>query len=1005
MDDDIDDPISWEPSLVFLKYAIGALMTGALSFLLTVFILTPEQTLRAVGPAMVVLVAATAWFSLSRGRIRVTINILAFGIWTVVTAITAFNGGVRTPVVIAYPVIILMIGWLVSSRAALTVTVLTVATTIGFVLGESWGFLPRQPPTPPAMYGVVQVFIFGVSGMLIVFLVRSYQSRLADLGKVGSELAQRTAEVEAGRADLHRAQAVAGVGSWVYDLATGTLQLSAETCRIFGVPEGTTGTLDTYLARTHAEDRAVVNAAWQAALKGEAFDYEHRIVVRKAIRWIRQQTEPEFAPDGTPLRAVGVSQDITERKLAQDSLRASEERYRIAFRTSPDAININRIVDGCYVDANEGFERLTGWSREEVMGISSLKLDLWADPADRQHMIEVLRRDGFCENLQFRFRRKDGSQLVGLMSVHPITVDGIECLMSVTRDITERIRIEDSLKQKERYQRALLDNFPFAVWLKDIESRFLSVNTGFVRVFGANTPDELIGKNDFDIAPHDMAEGYRADDREVMASRKSKSVEELILTEGERKWFETVKAPVLDDSGELLGTVGFARDITERKATDEEIKKLAFYDSLTHLPNRRLLHDRLKQALASSTRSGKPVAVLFIDLDNFKMLNDTLGHHVGDLLLRQAAGRLSACVREGDTVARLGGDEFVVVLEDLSSALYEAATQAENVGEKILAALNQPYDLAGHPCASTPSIGIALFADPETTIEELMKRADVAMYQAKDAGRNTLRFFDPEMQAAVAARIALEADLREGLELAQLLLHYQVQVDGTGRVTGAEALVRWQHPRRGLVSPAEFIPLAEETGLILPLGNWVLATACQQLVAWARQPETAHLTLAVNVSARQFRRKDFVRQVRTILDSSGAKPQQLKLELTESLLLEDVEDIIAKMNALKALGVSFSLDDFGTGYSSLSYLKRLPLDQLKIDQSFVRDVLTDPNDAAIARTIVALAHSLGLSVIAEGVETEAQREFLASSGCHACQGYLFGRPLPTEAFGELIRRG
>jgi diguanylate cyclase (GGDEF)-like protein/PAS domain S-box-containing protein len=999
-----DLPVFAEPSLAFLRYTIAALLTGAIGFLIVILVFAPDQRARTVGPLLMVLVAAIAGFFLSQGRIRATLNVLAFGTWTVATGIAVFNGRVRTPIVIAYPVIIMMIGWLVSSRAALTAAGLTIAATLGFVLGESWGVLPKQLPTPPAMHGVVQVLIFAVSTMLIVFLVRSYQSRLADLGRVGSELAQRTAEMEASRADLYRAQAVAKIGSWVYDLATDTLQLSAETCRIFGLPEGTTGSRDTYLARTHAEDRALVSAAWQAALKGEAFDYEHRIVVRKAIRWVRQQTGPEFAPDGTPVRAVGVSQDITERKLAADSLRASEERYRVAFRTSPDAINITRVADGCYVDVNDGFERLTGWRRDEVIGKTSVELGIWVDAADRERMVETLKRQGFCENLQFPFYRKDRSQWVALMSAHPIAVDETECLLSVTRDITERIRIEDSLKQKERYQRALLDNFPFLVWLKDANNRFLAVNQPFADACNVASPNLLDGKTDFDVWPGDLAEAYQADDNAVLASGKPAQREEQIQTDGGRKWFETYKAPVLGDSGELLGTVGFARDITERKATDEEIKRLAFYDSLTHLPNRRLLHDRLKHALASSTRSGKPVAVLFIDLDNFKTLNDTLGHHVGDLLLRQVAERLTGCVREGDTVARLGGDEFVVVLEDLSNALYEAATHAESVGEKILTALNQPYDLAGHPCASTPSIGIALSADPETTIDELMKRADVAMYQAKDAGRNTLRFFDPEMQAAVAARIALEADLRQGLELAQLLLHYQVQVDGTGRVTGAEALVRWQHPQRGLVSPAEFIPLAEETGLILPLGDWVLATACHQLVAWARQPATAHLTLAVNVSARQFRRKDFVRQVRAILESSGANPHKLKLELTESLLLEDVEDIIAKMNVLKALGVSFSLDDFGTGYSSLSYLKRLPLDQLKIDQSFVRDILTDPNDAAIARTIVALAQSLGLSVIAEGVETEAQREFLASAGCHACQGYLFGRPLPTDAFGELIRR-
>ncbi|MDP2785065.1 MAG: EAL domain-containing protein [Sulfurimicrobium sp.] len=458
-------------------------------------------------------------------------------------------------------------------------------------------------------------------------------------------------------------------------------------------------------------------------------------------------------------------------------------------------------------------------------------------------------------------------------------------------------------------------------------------------------------------------------------------------------------------AGNVTHYVGTMTDITARKAAEDEIQQLAFYDSLTRLPNRRLLIDRLQQALVSSSRSGLIGALLFIDLDNFKTLNDTLGHDIGDLLLRKVAERLTECVREGDTVSRLGGDEFVVMLEDLGVSPEEAATLAEAVGEKILATLNQVYQLAGHEHRSTPSIGVTLFADQRETVDELLKRADLAMYQAKAAGRNTLRFFDPDMQAAVTARAAMEADLRHGLENREFFLHYQPQVDGHGHMFGAEALLRWQHPRRGPVSPAEFIPLAEETGLILPIGDWVLNTACTQLVAWGTRPEMAHLTLAVNVSARQFRHADFVEQVLAVLHHTGADPRKLKLELTESLLLDDVEDIIAKMTALKAHGVGFSLDDFGTGYSSLSYLKRLPLDQLKIDQSFVRDVLTDPDDAAIARTIVALAQSLRLDVIAEGVETEEQRDFLERNGCHAYQGYLFSRPLPLEAFERFQNRG
>ncbi|HTD03549.1 bifunctional diguanylate cyclase/phosphodiesterase [Undibacterium sp.] len=457
-------------------------------------------------------------------------------------------------------------------------------------------------------------------------------------------------------------------------------------------------------------------------------------------------------------------------------------------------------------------------------------------------------------------------------------------------------------------------------------------------------------------------------------------------------------------AGNITHYVSALTDITQRKTAEEEIKNLALYDFLTRLPNRRCLMERLQQALAASARSGRQGALLFIDLDNFKDINDTLGHNMGDLLLQQTAQRFTACVRESDTVARLGGDEFVVMLENLCENPQEAAEQVAVVGEKILDTLNQPYLLGTHQFSCTSSVGVTLFLGHSENIEDLLKQTDLAMYQAKAAGRNTLRFFNPSMQAAVTARTALDTDLRQGLQLSQFQLYYQPQVDGAGRLTGAEALIRWHHPQRGTVSPAEFIPAAEESGLILPLGQWVLETACSQLVAWAAQPETAHLSLAVNVSPRQFRHADFVGQVLAMLDRLGVDPCKLKLELTESLLLDDVEETVAKMMALKTRGVGFSLDDFGTGYSSLSYLKRLPFFQLKIDQSFVRNILNNPNDAAITKTIMALAQSMGLAVIAEGVESEEQRNFLAGQGCHAYQGYLFGRPQPPEAFIQFLRR-
>ncbi len=445
----------------------------------------------------------------------------------------------------------------------------------------------------------------------------------------------------------------------------------------------------------------------------------------------------------------------------------------------------------------------------------------------------------------------------------------------------------------------------------------------------------------------------------------------------------------------------YARSLLLRR----ELEVLAGQDMLTLLPNRRELMERLKMALSLTARTGKCGALLLIDLDHFKTINDTRGHIVGDVLLKEVAQRLIASMREGDTVARFGGDEFMVMLENLDSDLANAARQAEFVSEKILEKIRQPYILVatefGH---SSASIGVALFSPGQHSTEELIKQADVAMYQAKDAGRNTMRFYDAEMQARLVDRAAMEEDLRQAMTLGQLTLHYQPQVDSAGRVVGAEVLVRWLHPQRGLVAPAQFIPLAEEVGLIAAIGSWVLEATCLQLARWAMQPTLSGLTLSVNVSSHQFRQSEFVDRVSQILSHTGADPRRLRLELTESIMVRDVDHVVAKMRALRDQGVGFSLDDFGTGYSSLAYLKRLPIDQLKIDQGFVRDILSDHNDAAIAKMVIALADSMGLSVIAEGVETQEQRDCLAALGCHEYQGYLFGRPVPVKDFEASLLR-
>jgi diguanylate cyclase (GGDEF)-like protein/PAS domain S-box-containing protein len=462
---------------------------------------------------------------------------------------------------------------------------------------------------------------------------------------------------------------------------------------------------------------------------------------------------------------------------------------------------------------------------------------------------------------------------------------------------------------------------------------------------------------------------------------------------------------VKDDSGTVTHYVGAFSDISERKAAEQRIETLAFYDTLTGLPNRALLRDRLKHALIAATRRQRQAALLHIDLDHFKTINDTLGHDQGDLIIKEVVMRLRACARTSDTLARIGGDEFILLLEGPNQDNQNMLNQARVIGDKVLVALRQPFELGESIHHTSASIGITLMGSAEQhDVEEPLKQAELAMYQAKVAGRSTLRFFDPRMQAEVSARASLESRLREALAKNQLVLHYQPQVDGAGQVAGSEALVRWLDPKRGMVSPGEFIPVAEQSGLILPLGQWVLESACNQLVRWANEPVMATLTVAVNVSARQFHQNTFVEQVLDTLKRTGANPKRLKLELTESMLVDDITGVIAKMTALKAYGVSFSLDDFGTGYSSLVYLKRLPLDQLKIDQGFVRDILIDPNDAAIARTVIALAESMGLAVIAEGVETEGQSDFLASAGCLAYQGYLFSKPLPPEAFEVFVKR-
>lgn len=539
--------------------------------------------------------------------------------------------------------------------------------------------------------------------------------------------------------------------------------------------------------------------------------------------------------------------------------------------------------------------------------------------------------------------------------------------------------------------------------ITDADNIIIRVNHAFTNITGFSA-QEAIGQ-----IPRQLNSGHYY--TEFHASMW-KSIDELGFCEGEiwnkRKSGEaylehiSIRA-VKDINGRVTNYVTTLKDVTLSKIAADEIESLAFYDPLTRLPNRRLFLDRLKQTSISNTRSGKTGGLIFLDLDNFKTINDTLGHNVGDLLLQQVAERLQGCVREGDTVARLGGDEFLLLLKNLSDQEIEAATQIKLVGEKILKTISETYQLETQTYQITCSLGATLLNDKELTAEKQIQQADIAMYQSKKAGRNTLNFFHPEMQDTINSRVLIENELKDAIKLKQFQLYYQIQVDSSYRPIGAEALIRWIHPERGLVPPMQFLPLSEENGQILPIGQWVLEEACTQLKIWEEDPLLCDLTLSVNVSARQFHQADFVTQVQTLVKRYGINPKRLKLELTESILLKNIEDVIDSMDVLNKIGVRFSLDDFGTSYSSLQYLKKLPLAELKIDQSFVRDIELDNSDQVIVRTIIAMAHSLELNVIAEGVETEGQRDFLVNSGCNSFQGYLFSKPIKLTEFKALLK--
>jgi diguanylate cyclase (GGDEF)-like protein/PAS domain S-box-containing protein len=792
-------------------------------------------------------------------------------------------------------------------------------------------------------------------------------------------------------ANLTRAEAMAHLGCWSFDAASGQAFWSDELYRILGCePRSCTPGQELFLSLVHPDDRAqVAEVIAEAQRGGGPFTHSYRVVrpdgAERTLYEYGQATQT-----GESVRFFGVTQDVTEQAQAAQALARSEDRFARIFHSSPAIITISRLADGVFVDVNETFERASGWRRDEVIGRSALELGFWTGgAAEREALLARLRSHGSLTHQEWDFRGRHGEIHHLFGAIERIELNGEDCVLFVSQDVTERRREET----ERRKLSAAVEQAAEAVVITNRDGVIEYVNPAFETMTGYTAVEALGQTTRLLKSGMQSPEFYRELWQQVLAGEVFSEVFINKRKDGGVYFEEKTIAPLKDASGAITHFVATGRDITERMQTQERLQFMAHHDLLTELPNRALFLDRLKQSLARARWHRRLVAVLFLDLDRFKTINDSLGHDAGDQLLRAFAARLARCVREGDTVARFGGDEFVVLLNDIA-----ATTDVATLAQKILEALAPPFELAGRVLHVTGSIGISLFPMDGEDSATLLKNADAAMYRAKESGKNTYQFYSSEMSARAFERLTLENSLRNALKRGEFELHYQPQVQAaSGRLIGAEALLRWRHPDFGLVSPADFVPLLEETGMIVPVGEWVVRSACEQLAEWRRAGH-AELRVAVNLSARQLAAPGLFGVISDALASHRLPAASLELEITESALLEEKRSTLDLLTALRELGVRLALDDFGTGYSSLSHLRRYPIDTLKIDRSFVQDLPTDANDVALTIAIIALGRSLNLELIAEGVESELQREFLLARDCQLMQGYLFSRPVPAAEF-------
>ena len=817
----------------------------------------------------------------------------------------------------------------------------------------------------------------------------------------GSQAREKEMEAQLQRNEerMRLAFDAAKIGCWDWNLVTGEMVWSATGSRQMGLPEDSPTSFEMFMNSVHPDDRKAIQETVESAVRD---DKSHAVPYRMlwpdgSLHW-RSVTGRVFHDNtGRPVRMVGIGMDLDDNK-------AADERLLLQAAALQAAANSIVITDdkGTILWTNRAFSQLTGYAPEEVLGNNPRLLK--SGEQDSAFYANLWRTitSGNTWHGEVTNRRKDGSLYTEEMTITPVHSGSGEIThyVAIKQDVTSRKIAEDRLRQAEAKYRSIFEDAVIGIFQVTPEGRPVSINRALARMHGYDSPEQLmaevsnVGRQLF-VDPNALQEFGRVLEKD----RAVHSVEfEIYRNDGSKKWISTNVRAVSDADGKVVLHEGTVEDITQRKAAEERVQFLAYYDALTGLPNRTLLRDRALMALPRARRHREKVALLFLGLDRFKTIDDSLGHSVGDLLLKEVALRLKGCTQENDIVARLGGDEFLVLVTGINET-----ADAVVVAERIANSMATEFVIQGHFLSVTCSMGISIFPDHGEEVEALLKNADLAMYKAKENGRNNFQLFTLEMNVQAVERMTLENGLRRALEREELFLVYQPQADlATGTITGCEALIRWRHSELGLVLPDQFIPVAENSGLIMPIGEWVLKTACAQTRQWQDEGLPA-VPVAVNVSAVQFHQKGFLSLIKKVLGETGLAPQYLELEVTESVLLSNADIMLSLLQELIEMGVKLTMDDFGTGYSSFTYLKYFRPYKVKIDHSFVRDVMTNPDDAAITSTIIIMAKSLGLKVIAEGVESEEQMSFLRAHSCDEIQGYYLCQPLHTGEFADKLR--